>query len=170
MSTHKNIFFIFFLQTGGSNLLRNNCEQLFVFTRTAAGTPGEGDCAAPAGLTRTNNCEGSGQEAASPDPIHPRCLGAASPAGPDSEQLCVFSSRLRLNSLPIPLHLLLPDQGRTIKTNNCEYIDCSRRLEQLRSPMPNLPPDQAGVLTPNNCRYSPRCRRLEPDPIPMTCT
>ena len=80
-------------------------------------------------ILKANNCERSGQEAASPDPIHPDLAWAARPAGPDSEQLSVFGSRIRLDSLPIPMPLLLPDQGRTLKTNNCEYIDCSRRLE-----------------------------------------
>ena len=108
---HIKTFFLFFLRTGGSDLQRNDCEQL-----------------------------------------------------------CVFSSRIRLDSLPIPMPPLLPDQDRTLKTNNCEYTACSRRLGQLRFPMPNLPAAQAAVLTPNNCRYSLRCRRLEPDPIPITCT
>jgi len=91
--------------------------------------PGEGGCAAPAGPTSPNNCERSGQDAASPDPIYPDLAWAAHPVGPDSEQLCVYSSRLRLDSLPIPMSLLLPDQPRTLKTNNCEYTACSRRLE-----------------------------------------
>ena len=71
-----------------------------------------------------------------PNPIHPDLAWAARPAGPDSEQLCVFSSRLRLDSLPIPMPPLLPDQARTLKTNNCAYTACSRRLEPDPIPIP----------------------------------
>ena len=76
-----------------------------------------------------------GRTRQSPDPIHPDPAWAAHPAGPDSEQLYVFGSRIRLDSLPIPMPLLLPDQGRTLKTNNCAYTVCSRRLEPDPIPM-----------------------------------
>jgi len=122
-------FFYFFYSVEAAPAAKtttNNCEYSPGRQQVQ---PGEGDCAAPAGPTRANNCERSGQEAASPDPIHPDPVWAAHPAGPDSEQLCVFSSRIRLDSLPIPMPPLLPAQAAPLTPNNCRYSARCRRLE-----------------------------------------
>ena len=170
MSTLKNIFFIFFYSLKAipaAKTTANNCEystgrQQVRLAKEAVQHLLD--------LPERTIVSVQGRTQRVPNPIHPDLAWAARPAGPDSEQLCVFGSRLRLVSLPIPMPPLLPDQGWTLKTNNCEHTACSRRLGQLRFPMLNLLPAQAAALTPNNCRYSPRCRRLEPDPIPITCT
>ena len=171
MSTHKNIFFYFFLQTGGSNLQRRQLRTIVSIHQDGSRFSLVKEAVQHLlDLPERTIVSVQGRTQRVPNPIHPDLAWAARPAGPDSEQLCVFGSRIRLDSLPIPMPPLLPDQPRTLKTNNCEHTACSRKLGQLRFPMLNLLPAQAAALTPNNCRYSPRCRRLEPDPIPITCT
>ena len=136
MSTHKNIFFYFFLQTGGSNLQRRQLRTIVSIHQDGSRFSLVKEAVQHLlDLPERTIVSVQGRTQRVPNPIHPDLAWAARPAGPDSEQLCVFSSRIRLDSLPIPMPPLLPDQGRTLKTNNCAYTVCSRRLDPDPIPM-----------------------------------